>query len=284
MLQQRVAANPGRILFRDAHEANQESTYAQVAWYTRTLAGVFLQCLPKEPRVAILCDNCIDSACADLACLLYGMLVSPLNVHFDAETLAWIFQRLAIDVVVTDSDERIARLSEVRAILGRDFKLFRTGDRVANTIVRGLEVTPLRHAAARVDLTAVSAQLASRPSDLFAPATVMFTSGSTGRPKGVVFSQYNLVTKRFARAAALPSVGRSEVLLCYLPLFHTFGRFFGAPMPMKRNRRQTSVIASICEVRYRAITVQKDFEARERKLRRSWLMSSGVESGEHRDV
>jgi len=226
MLQQRVAVHPERVLFHDSREANPASTYAQVAWYTRTLAGVFLQSTLKEPRVAILCDNSIDSACTDLACLLYGILVSPLDVHFDAETLAWIFRRLAIDIVVTDSDERLARLSEVRAILGRDFKVFRTGNRTTNTTVRGLEVTPLRHAAARVDLTAIFARLASRASDLFAPATVMFTSGSTGRPKGVVFSQYSLVAKRFARAAALPSVGRNEVLFCYLPLFHTFGRFF----------------------------------------------------------
>ncbi len=56
-------------------------------------------------------------------------------------------------------------------------------------------------------------------------ATTMFTSGSTGIPKGVSFSIYNLVTKRFARHAALPSVGKNETLLCYLPLFHTFGRF-----------------------------------------------------------
>ena len=53
----------------------------------------------------------------------------------------------------------------------------------------------------------------------------MFTSGSTGRPKGVAFTQLNLVSKRFARAAALPDVGDDEVLLCYLPLFHTFGRY-----------------------------------------------------------
>ena len=35
----------------------------------------------------------------------------------------------------------------------------------------------------------------------------------------------NLVTKRFARAAALPFVGEEEVLLCFLPLYHTFGRY-----------------------------------------------------------
>jgi long-chain acyl-CoA synthetase len=56
-------------------------------------------------------------------------------------------------------------------------------------------------------------------------ATTMFTSGSTGIPKGVSFSIYNLVSKRFARHAALPEVGRKEVLLCFLPLFHTFGRY-----------------------------------------------------------
>ena len=56
-------------------------------------------------------------------------------------------------------------------------------------------------------------------------ATVLFTSGSTGRPKGVSFSIYNLVAKRFARAAALPDVGEDEVFLCFLPLYHTFGRY-----------------------------------------------------------
>lgn len=35
----------------------------------------------------------------------------------------------------------------------------------------------------------------------------------------------NLVTKRFARAAALPFVGEEETLLCFLPLYHTFGRY-----------------------------------------------------------
>ena len=36
----------------------------------------------------------------------------------------------------------------------------------------------------------------------------------------------NIVTKRFARALALPDIGPKDGFLCYLPLYHTFGRWF----------------------------------------------------------
>lgn len=226
MLQQRVAAHPDRVLFADRRESiAPEWTYAQVAWYARSVAGVLLDA-HEAPRVAIFAENSIDVACTDLACLLHGFLVTPLNVHFAAETVAWIFARLDINVVVTDTDERIALLTEVRSTLGRGFTILRAGERAAATTTRGVDVVPLRPACARIDASAVLTRLTHRQVDIMAPATVMFTSGSTGQPKGIVFNLFNLVSKRFARAAALPSVGRDEVLLCYLPLFHTFGRYF----------------------------------------------------------
>lgn len=225
LLAQRVAAHPDRVLFSDRREsAAPEWTYAQVAWYARSVAGALLEA-QKSPRVAILAENSVDVACADLACLLHGILVTPLNVHFEQDTLTWIFDRLQINSVITDSDERLRLLEAVRATSGRDLTIFRVGERAGATSPRGLAATPLRPTCARLDPAAIATRLAARRPDLMAPATVMFTSGSTGRPKGVVFNLFNLVSKRFARAAALPSVGRDEVLLCYLPLFHTFGRF-----------------------------------------------------------
>jgi long-subunit acyl-CoA synthetase (AMP-forming) len=176
--------------------------------------------------VAILSENNVDGAITDIACLTHGILVTPLNVHSDAELLAWIFERLDINIVVTDTDERQQRVAEVCAKTGRRLLVYRTGSRTTATAIRGLGATQLRRACAEVDLGAVEALFAQRHIDLFAPATVMFTSGSTGNSKGLVFNHYMLVAKRFARAAALPSVGDSEVLLCYLPLFHTFGRYF----------------------------------------------------------
>jgi GNAT superfamily N-acetyltransferase len=40
-----------------------------------------------------------------------------------------------------------------------------------------------------------------------------------------MFSHRNIVSKRFCRALALPEIGEHDRFLCYLPLFHTFGRY-----------------------------------------------------------
>ena len=50
-------------------------------------------------------------------------------------------------------------------------------------------------------------------------ATVMYTSGTTDEPKGIVFTQENIVTKRFARALALPDFSCEDIFLCFLPLY-----------------------------------------------------------------
>jgi long-chain acyl-CoA synthetase len=271
MLGQRAAAHPDRILFQDRREEGASSwSYAQVARYARAIAGVFLA-ESAEPRVVIFCENNVDGAVADLACLTEGILVAPLNVHTDEDTLAWILERLDIGIVLTDSDARQERVEDACRRAGRQVALFRTGGRGAagsgsgsagSTAAAGAArgrsgATVLREACARVDLDEVARRLAGRRPDITAPATVMFTSGSTGQARGVVFSQYMLVSKRFARAAALPDVGEDEVLLCYLPLFHTFGRylemlgmlFWGGTYVFAGNPSAEALIAEMGRVR-----------------------------------
>ena len=63
-------------------------------------------------------------------------------------------------------------------------------------------------------------------SDIKDISTVMYTSGTTDDPKGIVFTQENIISKRFARALALPSFCSNDIFLCFLPLYHTFGRYF----------------------------------------------------------
>ncbi len=236
LLDQRCQDQPEHILFQELAEPGSGSwNYAQVRQRVRSIAAVFLKegSSPRlapdasrqedGPRVALLCQNSLGSACCDLACLTSDIFISPLNVHFTVDNLVWIFNRLQITVAVCDHPDRLETLLAVRAKAEQPFVIYTLNP---SQKVGGKDIHLLDERRALLDTDEINKLLTARPRrTMREPATVMFTSGSTGRPKGVAFNQYNLVTKRFARAAALPTVGRDEVMLCYLPLFHTFGRY-----------------------------------------------------------
>lgn len=236
LLNQRVKRQPDKILFQDLSETSGGTwSYEQTSQRVRSNAAVFLKFgnpeikeespedHPSEVRVALLCENGIGSACCDLACLTHDIFVTPLNVHFGVDNLAWIFDRLNITCAVCDHPERLEKLLAIREKTRRPFVIFTLNDcqRAGSDNILLLEEWR-----ALQDPLEIDTILEARPRRTMREvSTVMFTSGSTGRPKGVAFSQLNLVSKRFARTAALPEVGREEILLCYLPLFHTFGRY-----------------------------------------------------------
>ncbi|MFN8258544.1 MAG: GNAT family N-acetyltransferase [Bacteroidales bacterium] len=224
MFNQRVKDIPQHILFQDMTN-NQPAfwTYRQVDILVRQMAAVFHTHVPEDPRVAVFSDNSFESAIADLACLMYDIFDSPFSTHFKTETLIPLFDQVKINIALCDTADRLEILQQVRKNTRRSFIIFTLKPDIEfdekDTFFIGDATTIL-------DATQIEYILGKRkrknPDQVI---TTMFTSGSTGLPKGVSFSMYNLVSKRFARHAALPKVGRKEVLLCFLPLFHTFGRF-----------------------------------------------------------
>lgn len=236
LLAQRVNRQPDKILFQDLSETSGGTwSYSQIHQRVRSNAAVFLkfgnleipdedpEFKPTENRVALLCENGIGSACCDLACLTHDIFVTPLNVHFGVDNLVWIFDRLNITCAVCDHPERLEKLIAIREKTRRRFVIFTLNDCLR---AGSDDINLLEEWRALQDSQEIDTLLDNRPRRTMREvSTVMFTSGSTGRPKGVAFSQLNLVSKRYARTAALPEVGREEILLCYLPLFHTFGRY-----------------------------------------------------------
>ncbi|MBX3043716.1 MAG: GNAT family N-acetyltransferase [Candidatus Kapabacteria bacterium] len=215
-----------RILFRDMSIGKPGKwTYKKIHHYTKELAASFYDVCEEGdiPRVAILCENSVVSASCDLACLSYDIFVTPLNVSFDRDIIEYIFDTLDINIVISDSKSRLDLLLSIKESSGRDLKIFSTKN---DFLEYGNDIFYLGEYETKFSTGEIDKILQKRQIlDVNQVCTVMFTSGSTGMPKGISFTMYNLITKRYARGAAVPEVGNDEVMLCYLPLYHTFGRF-----------------------------------------------------------
>ncbi|MDD5277254.1 MAG: AMP-binding protein [Methylovulum sp.] len=63
------------------------------------------------------------------------------------------------------------------------------------------------------------------------PAVILFTSGSEGTPKGVVLSHANILANH-KQVAARISFNPQDVVLNFLPMFHSFGFTVGTLLPV----------------------------------------------------
>ncbi len=174
------------------------------------------------PRVALLSENRLELALLDLACLTSGIVDVMVPANATESDVGYILRHSAAGIVVVSGREQLRKVLEHRGALaapGRIITLDATAPRES-----GVEtLDELRPRAEQVSRSLPQERSAAvRVRDL---ATVMYTSGTTGLPKGIRFSHRNIVSKRFARALALPEIGEDDVFLCYLPLCHTFGRF-----------------------------------------------------------
>ncbi len=154
---------------------------------------------------------------------MHGIFVTPININSSKSELLSIFKTLQIDIAVTDKLERLKLLDELRKDINNNLEIFTT--KVFSN-VELFNCLNLSVATSELTLDEIEECISKYESiNTNEVSTVMFTSGSTGQPKGISFSNYSLVSKRFARGASVPFIGDKEVMLSYLPLFHTFGRY-----------------------------------------------------------
>ena len=256
LLSQRVAAHPDRVFLQASPRPEAPCwTYAQTERRLRGIAAALASLSEGPPRVAIVAENSLDSACCDLACLVHGIFVAPLAPHLQVSELTSLLQGLGANLVLVDTADQLAKVEAVAARLSSPVRpvLLDAAARLkrGTAAVLGEEVGKLGAEETDQALRALS------PFGLDEAATVLFTSGSTGAQKGFAFSPFSLLTKRFARAAALPFVGEGEVLLCYLPLYHTFGRylellgslFWGGTYVFAGNPSLETLLAGLRQVR-----------------------------------
>ncbi len=256
LLRSREETDPKTVAIRVLGEDGGELTVADLARRTRAIARGLLALVDGDPdaKVAILSENCLEAALCDLACLSNGIVDFPLPANALAEQVVYMLRHSGARVLLAQDEEQIAKvLPSLSAIAElRDVVVFSRTAAERNGL---LSLEQMVSQGAEFD----DAARATRASDVKATdvATVMYTSGTTGKPKGIVFTHENIVSKRFCRAFALPHVNEGDVFLCYLPLYHTFGRylelsgslFWGATYVFARSTAQASLLEDFRRVK-----------------------------------
>ncbi|MBT3216477.1 MAG: GNAT family N-acetyltransferase [Candidatus Marinimicrobia bacterium] len=187
----------------------------------RTGQGIFALTKGKEPTIGILTPNTFKGTLVDLACLSFGFNVVPLPLNSTSEDLKYIIEHSGITHIFSGGQRAAGLLaaavnptSDIRTIQLRT-KDLTTASQIGwdAFLANGADIQ-------QSDLLDRRDQL-----DINGIATIMYTSGTTAHPKGIVFTPLNIISKRFARALALPGIGPDDIFLSFLPLYHTFGRY-----------------------------------------------------------
>ena len=177
----------------------------------------------NKKNIGILSRNILNSVLVDFACLSFGRRVVPIPLNSTSEHISFILEHSEIDILFVDSKNGAYKLNEIEK---KDaIKIINLENQnTSNGEIDALPWDIFLQKGDFIDQFDLNRLLSDV--ELESVNTIMYTSGTTDNPKGITFTQKNLMSKRFARALALPNISSDDIFLCYLPLFHTFGRFF----------------------------------------------------------
>ncbi len=190
--------------------------------HTTTLALQALN-LARGDRVALLSENRLEWAIADLAIQSAGFITVPVYPTLPREQAEYILRDCEARAVFVSDREQMAKVQESRPMLPKLLHVFSfdpecdPGDAIPLDALmeRGRMVEP-KPSFAEVISTVGRTDWAS----------IIYTSGTTGVPKGTVLTHTNFVANVNMCLSVL-DVNPTDTCLSFLPLSHAFERTGG---------------------------------------------------------
>lgn len=190
-------------------------TYARLWDESQQFAGVLRRQFGVGPgdTVALLMPNVTDFPRAYYAVLALGAVVVPVHA---------LLTPAEVEYVLRDSGAKLL-ISHAMLPAGAE------GAKLAGIPATGVSIdASLRHAQGgstpHHDDAVDRSEHAIVEREAGDDAVILYTSGTTGKPKGAVLTQLNMVMNATVCAFDLFEAREDDVMLCALPLFHSFGQ------------------------------------------------------------
>lgn len=177
----------------------------------------------KGDRIALLSENRLEWALADMAILSCGCITVPVYPSLPAAQVEYILADSEARTIFVSSGDNLRKVLSVRKNLGNLQRFIVFGDEACRDPV--LSLSQIKE---RGNNWATGGGFEERIATIgrYDWASIIYTSGTTGEPKGVILNHWNFLSNVLALRQAV-EIGPTDRCLSFLPLSHVFERTGG---------------------------------------------------------